>query len=66
MQHGYARLQALWRARRLAFQYNFARKRIMLLQARCRGCLVRRQLRHRLWAIMTIQAGCRGEMDFAT
>nr|XP_039264286.1 unconventional myosin-VIIa-like [Styela clava] len=57
---GYARLQALWRGRRLAFRYNFARKRIIGFQAHCRGFLIRRHHRHRLWAIMRIQAGGRG------
>ncbi|ETE56230.1 hypothetical protein L345_18059, partial [Ophiophagus hannah] len=37
-----------------------ARQRIIEFQARCRGFLVRRAFRHRLWAVFTIQAYGRG------
>uniref|UniRef100_A0AAZ3QHG5 Myosin VIIAa n=1 Tax=Oncorhynchus tshawytscha TaxID=74940 RepID=A0AAZ3QHG5_ONCTS len=56
----FARLQALYRSRRLYVTYHVARQRVMGLQARCRGCLVRRAFRHRLWAVITIQAHTRG------
>uniref|UniRef100_A0A8C7U4A5 Myosin VIIAa n=1 Tax=Oncorhynchus mykiss TaxID=8022 RepID=A0A8C7U4A5_ONCMY len=60
MRAGFARLQALYRSRRLYVTYHVARQRVMGLQARCRGCLVRRAFRHRLWAVITIQAHTRG------
>jgi len=60
MRTGYGRLQALWKARRLAFQYEFARRRIVRLQVQCRGFLARKNIRHKLWAIITIQAHARG------
>ncbi|NXU79118.1 MYO7A protein, partial [Oreotrochilus melanogaster] len=41
-------------------QYHMARRRIIEFQARCRGFLVRRAFRHRLWAVLTIQAYARG------
>ncbi|XP_076812859.1 unconventional myosin-VIIa-like isoform X2 [Clavelina lepadiformis] len=62
MQRGYARLQALWRSRRLAFRYEFARKRIIMFQVQCKGFLARRDIRNRLWAITTIQAYVRGHI----
>lgn len=37
-----------------------ARRRIIEFQARCRGYLVRRAFRHRLWAVLTVQAYARG------
>ncbi|XP_069748201.1 myosin VIIAa isoform X2 [Narcine bancroftii] len=60
MRVGFSRLQALYRSRKLFVQYHFARKRMILFQARCRGYLVRRAFRHRLWAVITIQARVRG------
>nr|CAB3264162.1 unconventional myosin-VIIa-like [Phallusia mammillata] len=60
MHHGYLRLQALWKARRLAFQYEFARSRIIRFQVQCRGFIARRNIRHRLWAIIKIQSFVRG------
>uniref|UniRef100_A0A673Z596 Myosin VIIAa n=1 Tax=Salmo trutta TaxID=8032 RepID=A0A673Z596_SALTR len=60
MRAGFARLQALYRSRRLYVTYHVARQRVTGLQARCRGCLVRRAFRHRLWAVITIQAHTRG------
>uniref|UniRef100_A0A8C9R5F2 Myosin VIIAa n=1 Tax=Scleropages formosus TaxID=113540 RepID=A0A8C9R5F2_SCLFO len=60
MRAGFSRLQALYRSRKLYTMYHVARQRVMLLQARCRGFLVRRAFRHRLWAVITIQAYTRG------
>uniref|UniRef100_A0A674DRG3 Myosin VIIAa n=1 Tax=Salmo trutta TaxID=8032 RepID=A0A674DRG3_SALTR len=60
MRAGFARLQALYRSRRLYVMYHVARQRVMGLQARCRGCMVRRAFRHHLWAVITIQAHTRG------
>uniref|UniRef100_A0AAR2LJP9 Myosin VIIAa n=1 Tax=Pygocentrus nattereri TaxID=42514 RepID=A0AAR2LJP9_PYGNA len=60
MRAGFSRLQALFRSRKLYQTYHVARQRITLFQARCRGCLVRRAFRHRLWAVITIQAYTRG------
>uniref|UniRef100_H2YRX1 Myosin VIIA n=1 Tax=Ciona savignyi TaxID=51511 RepID=H2YRX1_CIOSA len=60
IKNGYSRLQALWRARRLAFRYNFARKRIIRFQVQCRGFLARKNVRHKLWAIIKIQSCIRG------
>lgn len=55
MTMGYCRLQALWRSRRLAFRYQFARKRIIGLQAHCRGHLVRSTYHNYLIAVVTVQ-----------
>uniref|UniRef100_A0A8C3PG58 Myosin VIIA n=1 Tax=Chrysemys picta bellii TaxID=8478 RepID=A0A8C3PG58_CHRPI len=60
MRIGFLRLQALYRSRKLHTQYHMARRRIIEFQARCRGCLVRRAFRHRLWAVFTVQAYARG------
>uniref|UniRef100_A0A8C8RMB2 Myosin VIIA n=1 Tax=Pelusios castaneus TaxID=367368 RepID=A0A8C8RMB2_9SAUR len=57
---GFLRLQALYRSRKLHTQYHMARRRIIEFQARCRGYLVRRAFRHRLWAVFTVQAYARG------
>uniref|UniRef100_A0A670ZBQ1 Myosin VIIA n=1 Tax=Pseudonaja textilis TaxID=8673 RepID=A0A670ZBQ1_PSETE len=57
---GFLRLQALYRSRKLHRQYHMARQRTIEFQARCRGFLVRRAFRHRLWAVFTIQAYGRG------
>ncbi|KAI2653336.1 Unconventional myosin-VIIa [Labeo rohita] len=56
MRGGFSRLQALYRSRKLYQTYHVARQRITLFQGRCRGYLVRRAFRHRLWAVITIQA----------
>lgn len=60
MRLGFLRLQALHRSRKLHQQYRLARRRIIQFQARCRAYLVRRAFRHRLWAVLTVQAYARG------
>ncbi|XP_073336206.1 myosin VIIAa isoform X1 [Pagrus major] len=60
MRAGFSRLQALVRSRKLCASYHVARQRITCFQGRCRGYLVRRAFRHRLWAVITIQAYTRG------
>lgn len=60
MRLGFLRLQALHRSRRLHQQYRLARQRIIKFQARCRAYLVRKAFRHRLWAVLTVQAYARG------
>uniref|UniRef100_A0A8C4PPC0 Myosin VIIA n=1 Tax=Equus asinus asinus TaxID=83772 RepID=A0A8C4PPC0_EQUAS len=60
MRLGFLRLQALHRARKLHQQYRLARRHIIEFQARCRAYLVRRAFRHRLWAVLTVQAYARG------
>uniref|UniRef100_A0A669C140 Myosin VIIAa n=1 Tax=Oreochromis niloticus TaxID=8128 RepID=A0A669C140_ORENI len=60
MRAGFSRLQALVRSRKLCASYHVARQRITAFQGRCRGFLVRRAFRHRLWAVITIQAYTRG------
>lgn len=60
MRAGFSRLQALVRSRKLCASYHVARQRITCFQGRCRGFLVRRAFRHRLWAVITIQAYTRG------
>lgn len=60
MRLGFLRLQALHRARKLHGQYRLARRRIIEFQARCRAYLVRKAFRHRLWAVLTVQAYARG------
>lgn len=60
MRLGFLRLQALHRSRKLHQQYRLARQRIIKFQARCRAYLVRKAFRHRLWAVITVQAYARG------
>ncbi|XP_075871183.1 unconventional myosin-VIIa-like [Nelusetta ayraudi] len=60
MRAGFSRLQALVRSRKMCVFYHVARQRITSFQGRCRGFLVRRAFRHRLWAVLTIQAHGRG------
>lgn len=60
MRAGFSRLQALVRSRRLCASYHVARQRITWFQGHCRGFLVRCAFRHRLWAIITVQAYTRG------
>lgn len=60
MRLGFLRLQALHRSRRLHQQYRLARQRIIKFQAHCRAYLVRKAFRHRLWAVLTVQAYARG------
>lgn len=57
---GFLRLQALHRSRKLHKRYRLARQRIIEFQARCRAYLVRKAFRHRLWAVITVQAYARG------
>lgn len=52
---GFARLQALWRSRKLQFRYNFGRERIIGLQAMCRGYLVRKHGSRKFESIVVIQ-----------
>ncbi|XP_055405139.1 unconventional myosin-VIIa [Bubalus kerabau] len=60
MRLGFLRLQALHRSRKLHQQYCLARRRLIGFQARCRAYLVRKAFRHRLWAVITVQAYARG------
>lgn len=60
MRLGFLRLQALHRSRKLHQQYRLARRRVIQFQARCRAYLVRKAFRHRLWAVLTVQAYARG------
>lgn len=60
MRLGFLRLQALHHSRKLHQQYRLARQRIIKFQARCRAYLVRKAFRHRLWAVLTVQAYARG------
>lgn len=57
---GFLRLQALHHSRKLHQQYRLTRQRIIKFQARCRAYLVRKAFRHRLWAVLTVQAYARG------
>ncbi|KAK0131900.1 Unconventional myosin-VIIa [Merluccius polli] len=60
MRAGFSRLQALVRSRKLYVMYHVARQRVTRFQGACRGFLVRRAFRHRLWAVITLQAYTRG------
>uniref|UniRef100_A0A8C5AVI2 Myosin VIIAa n=1 Tax=Gadus morhua TaxID=8049 RepID=A0A8C5AVI2_GADMO len=60
MRAGFSRLQALVRSRKLYTMYHVARQRVTGFQGCCRGFLVRRAFRHRLWAVITLQAYTRG------
>lgn len=60
MRLGFLRLQALHRSQKLHRQYRLARRCIIQFQARCRAYLVRKAFRHRLWAVLTVQAYARG------
>uniref|UniRef100_A0A672LNV3 Myosin VIIA n=1 Tax=Sinocyclocheilus grahami TaxID=75366 RepID=A0A672LNV3_SINGR len=60
MRLGFLRLQALYRSRKLYLAYQASRTRITLLQAWCRGFLVRRTFSKRFHAVLTIQAYARG------
>lgn len=48
MRMGYRRLQAVIRSRQLAYQHNSARKRIIQIQAYCRGYLTRKNLKGKM------------------
>lgn len=60
MRVGFLRLQALYRSRKLHQEYQATRIRVTLLQAWCRGLLVRRTFSKRFHAVLTIQAYARG------
>ncbi|XP_026051993.1 unconventional myosin-VIIa [Carassius auratus] len=57
---GFLRLQALYRSRKLYLAYQASRTRITLLQAWCRGFLVRQTFSKRFHAVLTVQAYARG------
>uniref|UniRef100_UPI00358E9D69 unconventional myosin-VIIa n=1 Tax=Myxine glutinosa TaxID=7769 RepID=UPI00358E9D69 len=60
LRQGFGRLQALYRTRRLSHDFYLVCTRLASFQARCRGYLIRRAFRHRLWATLTIQVYVRG------
>ncbi|XP_034033568.1 unconventional myosin-VIIa [Thalassophryne amazonica] len=60
MQSGFVRLQAVYRSRKHYRSYRMTRLRITLVQARCRGYLIRQTFWRRLRAVLTIQAYTRG------
>lgn len=60
MQTGFLRLQAVFRSRKYYKNYKLTRLRITLIQARCRGFLMRQTFWRRLRAVLTIQAYTRG------
>ena len=60
MKVGFLRLQALYRARTLCRSYRATRRCVALLQARCRGYLVRQTFCRRHRAVLTLQAYTRG------
>ena len=57
MRVGFERLQALVRTRQLATSYKEMRRRIIVFQACSRGAIARRELKMKMGAIVTIQAG---------
>lgn len=59
LRRGIARLQAAYRAQRLALQFNLLRERLVMLQGYCRGYVTRVKLRQRRKAVVTIQSGWR-------
>lgn len=60
MQSGFVRLQAVYRSRKYYRSYRLTRLRVTLIQARCRGFLIRQAFWRRLRAVLTIQAYTRG------
>uniref|UniRef100_A0AAX7SFR4 Myosin VIIAb n=1 Tax=Astatotilapia calliptera TaxID=8154 RepID=A0AAX7SFR4_ASTCA len=60
MQSGFLRLQAVYRSRKYYRSYRTTRLRVTLIQARCRGFLIRQAFWRRLRAVLTIQAYTRG------
>ncbi len=60
MQSGFLRLQAVYRARKFYRSYRITRLRVTLIQARCRGFLIRQAFWRRLRAVLTLQAYTRG------
>jgi hypothetical protein len=59
LRQGIARLQAAYRAQRLALQFNLLRERLVVLQGHCKGYVTRVKLRQRRKAVVTIQSGWR-------
>ena len=59
LRRGIARLQAAYRAQRLALQFNLLRERLVMLQGYCRGYVTRVKLRQRRKAVVTLQSGWR-------
>lgn len=57
---GFGRLQALYRSRQLAKQYEATRAHIIRLQAMCRGYLMRQKIAEQKKAVRIIQAYTRG------
>uniref|UniRef100_A0A671TUZ3 Myosin VIIA n=1 Tax=Sparus aurata TaxID=8175 RepID=A0A671TUZ3_SPAAU len=57
---GFLRLQAVYRSRKYCRSYQMTRLRVKLIQARCRGFLIRRTFWRRLRAVLTLQAYTRG------
>lgn len=57
MRIGFERLQAVIRTRQLVTSYKEMRRRVIVFQACCRGSIARRELRMKMGAIITIQAG---------
>ncbi|XP_006902869.1 PREDICTED: unconventional myosin-VIIb [Elephantulus edwardii] len=57
---GFERLQAIARSRILVRQYQATQERIVHLQARCRGYLMRQAVKDRRRAVVVIQAYARG------
>lgn len=60
MQSGFLRLQAVYRSRKYYISYQKTRLCVTLIQARCRGFLVRQTFWRRLRAVLTLQAYTRG------
>lgn len=60
MQSGFLRLQAVYRSRKYYKSYRKTRLRVTLIQARCRGFIVRQTFWRRLRAVLTLQAYTRG------
>ena len=59
LRQGIARLQAAYRAQRLALQFNLLRERLVVLQGYCRGYVTRVKLGQRRKAVVIIQSGWR-------
>lgn len=60
MKSGFLRLQAIFRSRKFFISYQTTRLRVTLIQARCRGFLVRQMFWRHLRAVLTLQAYTRG------
>lgn len=60
MQSGFLRLQAVYRSRKYYVSYQKTRLCVTLIQARCRGFLLRQTFWRRLRAVLTLQAYTRG------